>query len=90
MGCKDTVPENEEGDKGKTEECLKQLFRQNKIHSTQCMNEIAQLIKSTLIDIHVDPTLQQACTLDLLRYCDNILPGDGRRKIYISVAIFVL
>ncbi|ODN04277.1 Golgi apparatus protein 1 [Orchesella cincta] len=76
--CKDSGIDIEEGDKGKTEECLKQLFRQNKIPSTKCMTEVAQLIKSTMVDIHVDPLLNQACAMDLLRYCDNIPPGEGR------------
>ncbi len=81
MSCKDTGVENDEGDKGKTEECLKTLFRENKIPTQRCMTEVARLIKSTMVDIHTDPLLNQACAMDLLRYCDNVPPGEGRCKI---------
>lgn len=78
--CKDSGVDNDEGDHGKAEECLKQLFRENRIPSTKCAREIAQLIKSTMVDIHTDPLLNQACAMDLVRYCDNVPAGEGRRK----------
>lgn len=81
MSCKDSGVDNDEGDKGKAEECLKRLFRENKIQSTKCMTEVAQLIKSSMVDIHVDPLLNQACAMDLIRYCDHIPPGEGRCKL---------
>lgn len=90
MSCKDTGVENDEGDKGKTEECLKTLFRENKIPTQQCMAEVARLIKSTMVDIHTDPLLNQACAMDLLRYCDNVPPGEGRCKIYIIKCSYCL
>lgn len=88
MSCKDTGVENDEGDKGKTEECLKTLFRENKIPTQRCMTEVARLIKSTMVDIHTDPLLNQACAMDLLRYCDNVPPGEGRCKINADIMHF--
>lgn len=42
--------------------------------------EVALLIQEAKADIHVDPLLQRACTVDLLKYCSNVKSGNGRRK----------
>jgi len=65
------------GDGGKVEECLKELFKTEKLSGT-CRVQVQLLIQSTQIDIHVDPTLNRACAIDLLMRCDGVPPGDGR------------
>jgi len=41
--------------------------------------EVANLISESKADIHVDPLLHRACTVDLLKYCSNVKSGDGRQ-----------
>jgi len=67
-----------EGDGGSVEECLKGLFQRGELKSVICKTEVAQLIQSTLVDIHVDPLLNRACAIDLMKICDGIPPGEGR------------
>lgn len=45
------------------------------------MIEVAALIEEGRADIHVDPLLQRACSIDLLKYCGDVQPGAGRCKI---------
>lgn len=61
------------------EECLKTAFLNGKIISQECKFEVAILIQEAKADIHVDPLLQRACTVDLLKYCSNVKSGNGRR-----------
>lgn len=77
---------NEEGDdRGEVEECLKLAFLNHKIISKECKFEVAVLIQEAKADIHVDPLLQRACTVDLLKYCSNVASGNGRRKLHSSI-----
>lgn len=72
---------NEDTDEhGEVEECLKMAFLSGRIISQECKFEVALLIQEAKADIHVDPLLQRACTVDLLKYCSNVKSGDGRRK----------
>lgn len=67
-------------DNGEIEECLKNMFLDGKILTKECKLEVAILIQEAKADIHVDPILQRACTVDLLKYCSNVQSGNGRRK----------
>lgn len=67
-------------ERGEVEECLKLAFLNGKIISQECKFEVALLIQEAKADIHVDPLLQRACNIDLLKYCNNVKSGNGRRK----------
>lgn len=71
---------DETDDSSKVEECLKDAFLHKKIPTRECQEEVATMIQTFQADIQVDPLLQQACALDLLRYCNEIQQGSGRRK----------
>lgn len=72
--------EDEDEDHGEVEECLKQAFLNHQIITKECKVEVATLIQEAKADIHVDPLLQRACTIDLLKYCSKVVSGDGRRE----------
>lgn len=82
--CKDeleTICKTEaDEDDGKAEECLKSAFLSKKIPTLVCQQEVANLIEESQADINTDPLLQQACALDILKYCSDIPQGSGRRK----------
>lgn len=71
---------DEDEDHGEVEECLKNAFLNRQIITKECKVEVATLIQESKADIHVDPLLQRACTIDLLKYCSQVVSGDGRRK----------
>lgn len=75
-------------DHGQVEECLKMSFVNHKILSNECKYEVALLIQEAKADIHVDPLLQRACMVDLLKYCSNVPSGNGRRKIFSSLSLY--
>jgi golgi apparatus protein 1 len=66
---------------GEVEECLKTAFLNKRIITQECKIEIAILIQEAKADIHVDPLLQKACTVDLLKYCSSVPSGNGRREL---------
>lgn len=70
---------NEIDENGEVEECLKMAFLNQQIQSRECKFEVAIMIQEAKADIHVDPLLQRACTVDLLKYCSNVQSGNGRR-----------
>lgn len=72
--------EDSDEDHGEVQECLKQAFLERRIVTKECQVEVATLIQESKADIHVDPLLQRACTIDLLKYCSKVVSGDGRRK----------
>ncbi|XP_059622678.1 Golgi apparatus protein 1 isoform X2 [Phlebotomus argentipes] len=72
-------PTDEIEDHGRVEDCLKEAFLRQQIITKECKIEVATLIQEAKADIHVDPLLQQACTSDLLRYCSDVMSGDGRQ-----------
>lgn len=73
-------PNDEIEERGEVEECLKVAFVNHRIISQGCKIEVALLIQESKADIQVDPLLQQACTVDLLKYCSNVPSGNGRRE----------
>lgn len=73
-------PKDDVEEYGEVEECLKLAFLNHKIISHECKFEVATLIQEAKADIHVDPLLQRACTVDLLKYCSNVPSGNGRCK----------
>ncbi|XP_068621260.1 Golgi apparatus protein 1 [Battus philenor] len=64
---------------GQVEECLKNALLSHKIVSAECAQEVAQIIEETEVDIEADPLLERACALDLLKYCEKLEHGAGRR-----------
>ena len=68
---------------GKVEECLKNKFVENdKDMKEACRIQVAEMIEEAKADINVDPLLQKACAVDIIKYCTNIPQGAGRRKFY--------
>lgn len=62
------------------EECLKKALIDKKIPTPMCQLEVSNMIKESQADIQVDPPLQQACSLDLIKFCGEIPQGNGRRE----------
>lgn len=81
--CKPSDENNE--DNGEVEECLKNAFLNHKVISQECKFEVAMLIEESRADIHVDPVLQKACTVDLLKYCSEVNSGNGRSEYILFV-----
>lgn len=73
-------PRDDVDERGEVEECLKLAFLNDRIISQECKFEVALLIREAKADIHVDPLLQRACTVDLLKYCSIVKSGNGRRE----------
>lgn len=65
--------------KGGTEECLKVALLRGHISSRACKLEVAGLIEEAKADIHVDPLLHKACSVDLNKFCFDVEQGAGRR-----------
>ena len=63
------------------------FLRKQSVMSQECRVEVAILIQESKADIHVDPLLQRACTVDLLKYCSNVQSGNGRREFTIFYTI---
>ncbi|XP_011202918.2 Golgi apparatus protein 1 isoform X1 [Bactrocera dorsalis] len=82
--CKANLQSREHG---MVEECLKTAFLNHKIINRDCRVEVATLIAEAKADIHVDPILQEACTVDLLRYCSNVPSGNGRKLKCLQVLL---
>ncbi|KAL3281562.1 hypothetical protein HHI36_004770 [Cryptolaemus montrouzieri] len=60
------------------EECLKKALISKKIPTPMCQMEVANMIEESQADIQVDPPLQQACSLDLIKFCSEVPQGNGR------------
>merc|ERR1712029_268491 len=70
---------NEDGTSLEINECLKELFKKGGIQDgAQCEKHVAEIIEGTGADIHTDPVLNNACAVDLRKFCRDITPGDGR------------
>ncbi|XP_067007577.1 Golgi apparatus protein 1 [Anabrus simplex] len=63
---------------GAVEECLKNAFNKRQIRQKECQVEVANIIEEAKADIHVDPLLHEACSIDLSKYCSDIPQGSGR------------
>ncbi|XP_041989238.1 Golgi apparatus protein 1 [Aricia agestis] len=64
---------------GQVEECLKKALISRKIVSAECAQEVVNIIEEAEVDIEADPLLERACAVDLLKYCNNLERGAGRR-----------
>lgn len=71
--------ESDQGDnakQGEVEECLKRKF--DSLTAVECRRHVALLITAVQIDIQADPLLHRACAIDLVTFCKDIPPGEGR------------
>ncbi|KAL3994362.1 Cysteine rich repeat family protein [Acanthocheilonema viteae] len=59
-------------------ECLKADFRLNVIRDADCTRQIGRRLQESLIDIHLDPVLHEACANDIQRLCYDVPPGQSR------------
>ena len=60
-------------------ECLKEMFKKGGITDGEdCVQHVAEIIEATGADIHTDPALNNACAVDLRKFCRDITPGEGR------------
>nr|SVE80111.1 EOG090X05VD [Daphnia magna] len=73
--CGPEEPENTR--QGQVEECLKRKF--DTLTSVECRRHVALLITAVQIDIQADPMLHRACAIDLVTFCKDVPPGDGRK-----------
>nr|SVE87371.1 EOG090X05VD [Daphnia similis] len=73
--CGPEEPENTR--QGQVEECLKRKF--DALTSVECRRHVALLITAVQIDIQADPMLHRACAVDLVTFCKDVPPGDGRK-----------
>lgn len=72
---------------GMVEECLKKNFKLKKIINKECQTEVVRLLAEGKADVHVDPLLFSACSLDLKHYCDEVEPGEGRQMSCLITAL---
>lgn len=70
---------------GRVEECLKQKFEE--LTSIECRRHIAFMISAVQVDIQADPILHRACAIDLVTYCKEVPPGEGRSMNYYSLKL---
>uniref|UniRef100_A0A914Y5H4 Golgi apparatus protein 1 n=1 Tax=Panagrolaimus superbus TaxID=310955 RepID=A0A914Y5H4_9BILA len=83
--CKDTIPVHcsnkivKEGGKFETVlECLKADFYTNQIQDAECAKQLSRITQEALVDIHLDPVLHEACSVDIARICRDVPPGQSR------------
>ncbi|TMS33552.1 hypothetical protein L596_001281 [Steinernema carpocapsae] len=60
-------------------DCLKNDFYTGAISDQNCAKEVARRTRESLVDIQLDPVLQDACSLDLKRYCSDVPAGQSRQ-----------
>lgn len=59
-------------------DCLKADFHKGAISDQDCNKQIARRVEETMIDIHLDPPLLEACSVDVTRLCHDVQPGHSR------------
>ncbi|KAI6197524.1 hypothetical protein M3Y94_01234100 [Aphelenchoides besseyi] len=59
-------------------ECLKNDFYSNNIADRNCARELARRTRESLVDIHLDPSLHEACSVDINRLCRDVPAGQSR------------
>ncbi|KJH51316.1 cysteine rich repeat-containing domain protein [Dictyocaulus viviparus] len=59
-------------------ECLKADFYKGAISDKDCGKELARRLEETMVDIHLDPSLHEACSVDIKRHCSDVIPGHSR------------
>lgn len=61
-------------------ECLWRMFQANQLlDPEECRRHLAIVIESVSRDIHADPALNEACSIDLVKFCRDVPAGEGRR-----------
>ena len=62
-------------------ECLRSMFRSGNLakEDKTCRKVIAQRIQASEIDLSIDPILQDACSLDLVKFCRNVPAKDAKK-----------
>jgi Golgi apparatus protein 1 len=73
---------DENGGKGQVEECLNQqllLQSRSKILNSKCVQELVRSLAENKADVHLDPVLFRACSLDIKGYCRDVVRGEGRQ-----------
>ena len=64
---------------GEINECLKELFKRSGLQDgVECTVHVAKVIEGAGADIHTDPVLNNACAVDLRKFCRDVSPGEGR------------
>uniref|UniRef100_A0A0N4X538 Golgi apparatus protein 1 n=1 Tax=Haemonchus placei TaxID=6290 RepID=A0A0N4X538_HAEPC len=65
-------------------DCLKADFHKGAISDPDCnkqtFSQIARRVEETMIDIHLDPPLLEACSMDMQRLCRDVVPGHSRTR----------
>lgn len=79
--------DGEEDERGQVEECLKMAFLEHRLMSSQCKVEVATMIEESRADIQADPLLQQACQVDLMKYCSKVQSGNGRHLKCLQIVL---
>ncbi|EGT52320.1 hypothetical protein CAEBREN_08410 [Caenorhabditis brenneri] len=59
-------------------ECLKADFNKGLIKDNSCAGQVARRLQESLVDIHLDPVLHEACAMDIQRHCKDVPPGHSR------------
>lgn len=62
-------------------ECLKGDFNKGLIRDKPCAEQVARRLQESLVDIHLDPVLHEACATDIQRYCRDVPPGHSRSEL---------
>ncbi|VDK41856.1 unnamed protein product [Anisakis simplex] len=59
-------------------ECLKTDYSRGAIGNDECKRNIARRLQESLVDLHLDPILHEACAADVQRLCSDVPPGQSR------------
>ncbi|XP_052230402.1 Golgi apparatus protein 1-like [Dreissena polymorpha] len=60
--------------------CLEEKFKEGKIEpKSSCGVEISRWQLEVQIDVHIDPELNQLCTVDLVKWCREYETGQGQK-----------
>jgi len=61
-------------------ECLKQAYYEGKLNSYRaCLREVANVLMESRSDVNADPELAEACGNDVIKFCRNVVEGNGRK-----------
>lgn len=68
-------------------ECLKTDLRQGAIREPECARQISRRLQESLVDIHLDPVLYEACATDVHSFCNDVPAGQSRLIICLMDAM---
>uniref|UniRef100_A0A915AS27 Golgi apparatus protein 1 n=1 Tax=Parascaris univalens TaxID=6257 RepID=A0A915AS27_PARUN len=68
-------------------ECLKTDYSHGAIPNGDCARQIARRLQESLVDLHLDPLLHEACASDVQRLCRGVPPGQSRLVICLMDAM---